>query len=78
MPATPQQPLARPLRSQLEATVKAARDVAETAAAAALGRLAVTDAKAPDYLCGEALRTLRGRLRAHGKVLGDERAGNGG
>jgi len=34
-------PLPKPLRSQLEATVKAARDVAEKAAGAALAQLAV-------------------------------------
>jgi hypothetical protein len=35
------------LRSQLEATVKAARDVAEKGAHAALSQLAVGEAKAP-------------------------------
>ncbi len=69
--------LARPLRSQLEATVKAARDVAEKAAGAALAQLAVADAKLPDYLADETLRSLRRRLRAHAKALGDERKGNG-
>ena len=69
--------LARPLRSQLEATVKAARDVAEKAAGAALAQLAVADAKLPDYLTDETLRSLRRRLRAHAKALGDERKGNG-
>lgn len=69
--------LARPLRSQLETTVKAARDVAEKAAGAALAQLAVADAKLPDYLADETLRSLRRRLRAHAKALGDERKGNG-
>ena len=69
--------LARPLRSQLETTVKAARDVAEKAAGAALAQLAVADAKLPDYLTDETLRSLRRRLRAHAKALGDERKGNG-
>lgn len=70
-------PLPKPLRSQLEATVKAARDVAEKAAAAALAQLAVAEAKLPDYLTDETLRSLRRRLRAHAKALGDERKGNG-
>ena len=70
-------PLPKPLRSQLEATVKAARDVAEKAAGAALAQLAVADAKLPDYLTDETLRALRRRLRAHAKALGDERQGNG-
>ena len=67
------QPLAKPLRSQLEATVKAARDVAEKAANAALAQLAVGDAKVPDYLTDE-LKALRRRLRAHGRALGDKKA----
>jgi hypothetical protein len=64
------QPLAKPLRSQLENTVKSARDVAEKAALAALRQLAVSEAKAPDYLSDE-LKALRRRLRAHGRALGD-------
>ena len=67
------QPLAKPLRSQLENTVKSARDVAETAALAALRQLAVGEAKAPDYLSDE-LKALRRRLRAHGRALGDVKA----
>lgn len=70
-------PLPKPLRSQLEATVKAARDVAEKAAGAALAQLAVADARLPDYLADETLRSLRRRLRAHAKALGDDRKGNG-
>jgi hypothetical protein len=66
------QPLAKPLRSRLETTVKSARDVAETAALAALAQLAVGDAKIPDYLADE-LKSLRRRLRAHGRALGDTR-----
>ncbi|TCO81325.1 hypothetical protein EV699_109167 [Plasticicumulans lactativorans] len=69
--------LPKPLRSQLEATVKAARDVAEKAAGAALAQLAVAEAKPPDYLADETLRSLRRRLRAHAKALGDARQGNG-
>jgi len=42
--------LPKPLRTQLENTVKAAREVAETAALAALRQLAVGEAKVPDYL----------------------------
>ena len=63
-------PLAKPLRSQLESTVKAARDVAETAARAALAQLGVGEAKAPEHLT-EDQRQLRRRLRAHGRQLGD-------
>jgi hypothetical protein len=70
-------PLPKTLRSQLEGTVKAAREVAEKAAGAALAQLAAADAKLPDYLADETLRSLRRRLRAHAKALGDERKGNG-
>jgi len=64
------QPLAKLLRSQLENAVKAARDVAEKGARAALSQLAVAEAKAPDYLNAD-LKALRRRLRAHGRALGD-------
>lgn len=64
------QPLPKPLRAQLENTVKAARDAAEKGAHAALAQMAVTEAKAPDYLTDE-LKALRRRLRAHGRALGD-------
>lgn len=67
------QPLAKPLRSQLEATVKSARDVAEKGAHAALSQLAVGEASAPGYLTEE-LKALRRRLRAHGRALGDKKA----
>jgi len=73
----PNVPLAKALRGQLETAVKAARDVAEKAAGAALEQLAVEEAKLPDYLTDEALRSLRRRLRAHAKALGDERRSNG-
>jgi hypothetical protein len=66
------QPLAKPLRSQLESAIKFARDVAEKAALAALRQLAVSEAKAPDYLNDE-LKALRRRLRAHGRALGDKK-----
>nr|WP_294866197.1 DNA methyltransferase [uncultured Pseudogulbenkiania sp.] len=67
------QPLAKPLRTQLENTVKAAREVAEKGARAALGQLAVGETKAPDYLTDE-LKALRRRMRAHGRALGDAKA----
>lgn len=67
------QPLAKPLRSQLEATVKSARDVAEKGAHAALSQLAVGEASAPGYLTDD-LKALRRRLRAHGRALGDKKA----
>lgn len=65
--------LSRILRTQLESTVKSARDVAENAARAALAQLAVADAKAPEYLTDEP-KALRRRLRAHGRALGDTKA----
>lgn len=67
------QPLPKNLRAQLEATVKAAREIAETGARAALSQLAVGEAKAPDYLTDD-LKALRRRLRAHGRALGDAKA----
>jgi hypothetical protein len=67
------QPLPKPLRTQLENTVKAARDVAEVAATAALAQLAVGEGKAPDYLT-DPQKALRRRLRAHGRALGDVKA----
>lgn len=68
-----QHPLPKPLRTQLENTVKAARDVAEVAATAALVQLAVGEGKAPDYLTNSQ-KALRRRLRAHGRALGDVKA----
>jgi hypothetical protein len=73
MSALNNQPLPKPLRTQLENTVKAARDVAEVAATAALTQLAVGEGKAPDYLTDEQ-KALRRRLRAHGRALGDIKA----
>ncbi|WP_153135350.1 Eco57I restriction-modification methylase domain-containing protein [Paraburkholderia agricolaris] len=67
------QPLAKVLRTQLESTVKMARDVAEKGARAALAQIAVAEAKAPDYLTDE-FKALRRRLRAHGRALGDVKA----
>ena len=67
-------PLAKPLRAQLENTIKAARDVAEKGAKAALAQLAVGEAKVPDYLISDDLKSLRRRLRAHGRAIGDAKA----
>ncbi len=67
---TPNAPLPKPLRTQLENTVKAARDVAEKAGRATLTQLAVSEAKAPDYLSTDQ-KALRRNLRAHGRALGD-------
>jgi len=64
------QPLPKALRSQLENTIKAAREEAEIAARAALERLGVSEPKVPDYL-SESDRALRRRLRAHARALGD-------
>jgi hypothetical protein len=68
-------PLSKSLRSQLEATVKLARDVAEKGANGALTQLSVGEAKAPDYLT-DAPKALRRRLRSHGRALGDVKAGD--
>ena len=76
MNAMNNQPLAKALRTQLENTVKSARDVAETGAQATLSQLAVGEAKAPDYLTDDH-KALRRRLRAHGRALGDELHANG-
>lgn len=65
--------LPKPLRGQLEATVKFARDVAEKGAHAALSQLAVGEASAPGYLTDD-LKAMRRRLRAHGRALGDKKA----
>lgn len=63
-------PLSKPLRTRLEATVKAAREVAETAARNALEHLGVGESSAPAHLTEEQ-RELRRRLRLHGRQLGD-------
>lgn len=67
------QPLSKPLRSQLENTVKSAREMAEKGARAALAQLGVSEGRVPDYL-DEPQRILRRRLRAHGRALGDKKA----
>ncbi|WP_458734169.1 Eco57I restriction-modification methylase domain-containing protein [Zobellella taiwanensis] len=69
-------PLEKTLRRALETTVIKAREVAERAAAQALARLCVGDAKAADYL-SEEQKQLRNRLRAHGRQLGDIKQSNG-
>jgi len=63
------------LRSKLEKTVIAAREIAETAVTEVLSRLGVGDATAPDFL-DESQRKLRNQLRAHGRQLGDRLDGN--
>src|SRR5690606_11059975 len=63
-------------RKKLEKTVVEARDVAEEAAAKALGQLGVGAAKKPDYLTDDQA-LLRRRLRARGRALGDARAADG-
>ena len=67
--------LSRELRRSLEATVKAAREAAETGAAASLRRLGVDAADLPAHL--EPRRAERNRLRAHARSLGDRLASNG-
>ena len=62
--------LSRDLRRALETTVKAARDAAELAAADALRRLGVFEQRRPEHLT-EPRNTIRKRLRAHAKSLGD-------
>ena len=65
-------PLSVDLRNQLARTIQAARRDAEPGARKAIESLAVHLAKAYDSMDADA-RKLRGRLRAHGKQLGDER-----
>lgn len=56
--------------------MRAAREVAETAASAVLAHLGVAESDPPPHL-GEKQRALRRRLRAHGRILGDLRQANG-
>lgn len=65
-----------PLRNKLENTVKAARDVAEEAAKAAVEQIGVHLKEKPTWLDNEQAR-LRVRLRAHGRQLGDIRHADG-
>jgi hypothetical protein len=71
MPALPSD-----LRRQLENVIIQARDVAETAARAALKRLAVDAARPFDHF-SEAQRQWRNRLRARARQAGDQRQPNG-
>jgi hypothetical protein len=64
------QTLAPELRRQLERTIITARDVAEAGAHTALEALAVHHHEPYDHMSGEQ-RTLRNRLRAHARHLGD-------
>jgi len=73
MPTVHAAPLPKPQRTQLENTVKSAREVAEKGARAALAQLAVGEGRAPDYLSDDH-KALRRRLRAHGRALGDPKA----
>jgi hypothetical protein len=68
--------LASDLRRQLESIIIQARDVAETAARAALKRLAVDAARPFDHF-SEAQRQWRIRLRARARQAGDQRKLNG-
>ncbi len=68
--------LDKQLRSQLEAAVEKARDVAELAAKEELDRLGVGEKQAPEYLSQDQ-RDRRNRLRAHGRFLGDIRRVSG-
>src|SRR6516162_5392942 len=65
-------PLASDLRRQLESVVIQARDLAETAARAALKRWAV-DAAEPFEHFSAADKAFRNRLRARGRQAGDRR-----
>lgn len=70
------QPLDKKLRSQLENTVKKARDIAEEAALAVLEQLGVGEKAKPSYL-NDTQQNLRVRLRAHARSLGDARKPDG-
>lgn len=70
------QSLSTPLRNKLENTVKAARDVAEDAARAAIEQLGIQLRDKPAYLDDEQAQ-LRVRLRAHARQLGDARHADG-
>lgn len=65
-------PLSKELRNKFERTIENAREVAEEAAKIALEQLGVGEASPYSYL-SEDDRTLRRRLRAHGRNLGDVR-----
>jgi len=63
-------PLEKDLRNLLERTVKRAREMAETAAKAALEQLGVGEATAFSHLTDDE-KNLRRRLRTHGRSVGD-------
>jgi len=67
--------LSSDLRNDLARAIRAARRAAEAGARKALEALAVDRVRAHDSMDEDA-RALRARLRAHGKQLGDARAGN--
>jgi hypothetical protein len=58
------------LRKALERDIKAARKVAEDGVADAIRRLGVAESEAPTHL-SEHDKTIRRRLRAHARALGD-------
>lgn len=64
------QPLEKSLRNKLEKTIRDARDIAETAAKAVLEQLGVGEAAPFGHLSKEE-KTLRLKLRVHGRQLGD-------
>lgn len=66
------QALDKSLRNKLERTVKEARDIAESAARAALEQLGVGESSPYTHLT-DADRELRRKLRVHGRQLGDIR-----
>ncbi len=68
--------LSTEIRRHLKRTVMEARDVAEAGARAALEALAVDHHEAYEHM-SEEQRTLRRRLRAHARQLGDRRARSG-
>ncbi|QXC29693.1 SAM-dependent DNA methyltransferase [Aeromonas sp. FDAARGOS 1409] len=70
------QALDKTLRTQLESTVLAAREVVETACREEIERLGVADATVPTFL-NDGQRKLRNRLRAHARQLGDPLHDNG-
>ncbi|HDR14881.1 MAG TPA: SAM-dependent DNA methyltransferase [Desulfobacteraceae bacterium] len=68
--------LDKSLRHKLERTVREAREVAEAAAIATLGELAVREASPYPHLTEEE-RALRRALRAHARQLGNGRTAKG-
>ncbi len=71
------QSLTRECRKDLENTIKEARRVAEDGARKAVAQLGVGEGDAPSHLT-QGQRTLRNRLRAHGRQLGDRRMAKSG